>query len=479
MPGRAEDVVFIINPSLWHKPMYPTGVLCLSNYLESKGIPNRLLDSRLSRGKEGLATRMGRVLEAVRFLQPKVVCFSATHREFDEVVRMNEGIKDLNSGIRTIVGGSQPTYRYSDFIDNGFDFVCRGEGEKTLAEFVTEGVKKAPAWDGIDGLIFRDREKVIVNKGRKLLEEAELDSRVFPAYEKIDPRYFDYSVEIIRGLPVRGGLLLTTRGCPYDCSFCGCNAIFGRGLRFRPVESIEAELIELKSRRRVEAIWIVDDTFTVNKNHVAKIAELLRKYDMIWGCQSRVDTIDRPTIEIMKRCGCVQMDFGVESGSQRILDDVIGKKTKIEQVRKAFALAREYGIRTLANFMIGLPTETKEDLQATKKLAESIKADVYVFSIATPLPGTRLYELVGEEIGPHQYSALDWNGSSLTAQLNKSELRNIIVEKSRLKRKYLFRSVMKSVFVKKDLVLRLLRRDPIGRLRAILKFVPTHLLNRG
>ena len=101
------------------------------------------------------------------------------------------------------------------------------------------------------------------------------------------------------------------------------------------------------------------------------------------------------------------MDFGVESGSQRILNEIINKRTTTRQVTNAFDLMKKYKIRSLANFMIGLPTETEEDFLATKRLADSIRADVYVFSIATPLPGTRLYEMVGEEISPFQYSLLD------------------------------------------------------------------------
>jgi anaerobic magnesium-protoporphyrin IX monomethyl ester cyclase len=476
---KTSDVLFVINPSLWHKPMYPTGILCLSNYLESVRIPNTIVDSQLSPRKVGPAARMELVVEAVRRLEPRVVCFSSTHKEFDEVVALNDAVGKLNKGIKTIVGGSQPTYRSSDFLDNGFDYVCVGEGEKTLAEFAAEALNGTCAWDKIDGLIYRERGRIMANQRRRLMSGDELNVHVFPAYDKIDRRYFDYNVEIIRGLPVRGALLLTTRGCPYDCSFCGCNAIFGRSLRFRPLESIDEELTRLKNRFRVEGIWIVDDTFTVNKNHVGGVAELLKKHGMIWGCQSRVDTIDRPTMDILKRCGCVQVDFGVESGSQRILDDIIGKRTKIDEVRNAFSLAREFDIRTLANFMIGLPTETKEDLEATKRLAKAIKADVYVFSIATPLPGTRLYELVGEDIDPHQYAGLDWNGSQLTDRLNKSGIPDIIGEKRRLKKKYLVRSVLRTLFAKKNLMRGLLKSDPWGRLKAVLRFVPTHLLGRS
>ena len=106
------------------------------------------------------------------------------------------------------------------------------------------------------------------------MTEEELQTDVFSAYEKIDRRYFEVNVEIIRGLPLVGALLLTTRGCPYDCSFCGCGLIFGRGLRFRPLESIRKEIAYLKTEHRIEGIWIVDDTFTVNKQHAIAVARI-------------------------------------------------------------------------------------------------------------------------------------------------------------------------------------------------------------
>jgi anaerobic magnesium-protoporphyrin IX monomethyl ester cyclase len=478
-PKGAPDVVLIINPSLWYKPMYPTGILCLSNYLEAHGVSNTIIDSRHFDGKVSIARRRDLIADAVVAMKPVLVGYSSTHLEFDEVVAMNRRIKELDAGILSIVGGPQPTYRSSDFLDHGFDFLCEGEGERTLCEFALEAIRLTCRWDKIDGLVYREHGKIIRNRRRAFLTDSELGVGHFSAYDKIDKRYFDFTVEVIRGLPLRAALLLTTRGCPYSCSFCGCNSIFGHSLRFRPLDDIEAELLLLKSKHRVEGIWIVDDTFTVNKKHAFMVAELLKKHGMIWACQSRVDTIDRPTVEHLKRCGCVQIDFGVESGSQRILDEIIGKRTRTDQIEQAFALTKEYGIRTLANFMIGLPSETPKDLQATKRISRSIGADVYVFSIATPLPGTRLYDLVGEDIGPHQYSGLNWNGSGMTNRLNKSQIPNLIRERRRLKRRYLLRSVLRSVFTRKELIGLVLKNEPWGRIRAILKFIPSHLLGRS
>jgi radical SAM superfamily enzyme YgiQ (UPF0313 family) len=375
--GRPEDIIFVINPSLWYQCMYPTGILCLSSYLELHGFPNVILDSSLSPQKIPSPEREELIILNIIKLNPKVVNFSCTHREFDEVVRMNSAIKTTNNQIITIVGGSQPTYRTSDFLDNGFDFICVGEGEQTLHHFIKEIFTKTNQWQLIEGLVWKQFGKVISNPPRPLLPEAELQFDLISAYKKIDARYFDIGVEIIRGLPLIGALLLTTRGCPYNCSFCGCNLIFGRKIRHRPIESIERELLYLIKERHVEGIWILDDTFTINLNHAISIAKLLDKYHVTWGCESRVDSLTSSFVAELKNLGCVQMDFGVESGSQRILDEVIGKKIKIDGVIQTFNLVKQNRIRTLANFMIGFPTETNKDLEATKQLADRINADIY------------------------------------------------------------------------------------------------------
>lgn len=213
----------------------------------------------------------------------------------------------------------------------------------------------------------------------------------------------------------------------------------------RRIDRVEADIACLCSQYRVEGIWIVDDTFTVNKVYAIKIARLLKTKGVIWGCQSRVDAVDDELLKIFKECGCVQIDYGVESGSPRILTEVIKKGTNPDQIRNAFELTKKHGIRTLANIMIGLPTETLEDLGQTKKIVADIQPDVTVVAIAIPLPGTELYGMVGEDIAPSQYASLNWNGSEMTARLNKSEIKNIVSVHHAMKKRYLIRSVLNAL----------------------------------
>ena len=470
MKTEKEDIIFVINPSLWYQNMYPSGILCLSGYLESEGFNNIILDSKISSRKiEGLH-RERMILDQINKIRPRIVCFSATHKEFDEVVRMNNRVKEIGDGIVTIVGGSQPTYRGTDFLDSGFNFVCIGEGEVTLYEFVKEVFNESYCWERIDGLGWRSGKSNIFNQPRKLIEEGTINKVAIPPYDKIDKRYFDINVGTIRGLPLKGALLLTTRGCPFSCSYCGCNLIFGRKLRFKSLENIEREIEYSKNHYDIEGIWIVDDTFTIKEDHAIGVSKILKRYDIIWGCQSRVDTINEKLMKIMKESGCVQIDFGVESGSQRILNDIIGKGTNVEQIIHAFSLAKKYRIRTLANFMIGLPTETYSDLKKTEEIAALIDADVYLFAIATPLPGTKLYDMVNEKISPHEYSLLNWNGSVLTEKLNKSKIKDLIIEKDKLHKKYFSMTMRKSILSIDNYLFFLKRKHKYQRLKFVFSY---------
>jgi len=475
---RKEDIIFIISPSLWSSNMYPTGVLCLSAYLQKRGFENIILDSAVCRRKMPKKAKEEAILSKIKEFKPKIVCFSATHKEFDEIVRMNNAIKSIADNIFTIVGGPQPTYRPADFLDNGFDFAGVGEGEATLYEFVQEVFAQSYQWNNILGLCWKNGQKNVLNPPRPLMTQEELNDIPILPYNKINRKYFDIDIRMIRGLPLKGALIMTTRGCPFSCSYCGCNLIFGKKLRSYSLEHIETEIKHLREEYDVEGIWIADDTFTMKTEHAMGVSGILKKYGIIWGCQSRVDTVNEELVKIMKDSGCVQIDFGVESGSRRILSDIIGKRINAEQVENAFKVSKKYKIRTLANFMIGLPTESYEDLRKTQGLADKIKADVYIFSIATPLPGTRLYDMVNEEITPQEYSLLDWNGSIFMEKINKSELSNLQKERLRLEKKYFLSTVIKSSFSKYNLFFFLKRRYKYQRIRCILRYLKEYLTKK-
>ena len=151
----------------------------------------------------------------------------------------------------------------------------------------------------------------------------------------------------------------------------------------------------------------------------------MKELKLWWACQGRTNTIHSRMIKEMKKSGCIQIDFGVESGSNRILHDIINKNTTVAQSKKAFQICHRHRIRTLANLMIGLPTETKAEMHSTLALGKAIRADEYVLTIATPLPHTGLWNLVNPHINDDELSQLNFFNSGVLEKCNKSEVKEL------------------------------------------------------
>lgn len=166
----------------------------------------------------------------------------------------------------------------------------------------------------------------------------------------------------------------------------------GRAVRLRPIDDVIKELVFLKDRYAIDGFHIVDDTFNVSKKRVIEFCDKLMdaKLDLIWGRQVRANLFDEELVRIAKRANCVQFEFGVESGSQRLLDK-IKKRITVEQIKFAFSTCSKYGMRTFANILVNLPTETEQDVKETEQLMEEIRATVYGFGITVPYPGTALF----------------------------------------------------------------------------------------
>jgi len=373
------------------------GILALAEYLIRHGHDVTICDAF---NFAGSTTEVeGLLLGMANEWQPDFVCISATHRDNGFIKRMSE-----SKSWPLVVGGPQASFCPQHF--DHADYIVIGEGEKSLLDIV-EG-RQAPG----------------VIQGTKMTADELNEGGPLP-YHLLHEGRFEPTDSMIRGKTLRSGMLQTSRGCPYSCTFCSCAGVAGKAVRYLGLDRIERELQAL-TNLGVEGIWIVDDTFTLSKKRVGQVGALLANSHLIWGCQARADRLDRDMASLLSDHGCVQVDIGVESGSQRMLDG-LKKGIKVEEVYMAFDAARDSGMRTLANFMIGLPEETPEDLAMTRGLMRDIKADHYVVSIACPLPGTELHrQVLGDEVlAPEDYDGLNWNGSDLTERLNLSEMRGL------------------------------------------------------
>ncbi len=300
---------------------------------------------------------------------------------------------------RIVVGGPHPT-ACPDHALEAADVVVRGEGEETIVELCDHALDP----EGVPGISHRRNGQNVHNPPRPFISD--LDSLPFPARDAF-PALSRYG-----GLPSLGnrtvGNISTSRGCYGLCKFC-FNAVFGRKCRFRSAGNVIEEWDELVNKYGVDVVTISDDHFTSSPKRTGEICDMLvrKKLDRIpWTCSNgiRVETASLDMLKMMRRAGCCAVSFGIESGSDEALE-MMGKKITMEKIRKAVNNARSAGINTLSGFfMLGTPWDTEKSMQDTIEFAKSLPLDFAQFAIATPYPGTEMYELVKNNMLDVPYS---------------------------------------------------------------------------
>lgn len=269
-----------------------------------------------------------------------------------------------------------------------------GEGEYTMLR-LCHHLANSSDWRDTRGIVFRDANGRIINTApRPYIQD--LDKLPHPARHLLQFENYLVPPGIIRGhWSERSTTVMTSRGCPFNCIWCGSNCTFGRKVRYRSVDNVLDELELLVRDYSIDTIWFCDDTFTLLKDRVLEFCEniLARNIKLNWGCQAHIKTADEEMFKAMKKAGLVQLDFGVESGSNKVLKS-LKKKSDAESIQRAFKIAKRAGVRTLATFMFGNPSETEEDIEATFKLAKSINPNFVSSYFLTPYPGTELMQMI-------------------------------------------------------------------------------------
>jgi radical SAM superfamily enzyme YgiQ (UPF0313 family) len=361
-------------------------------------------------------------LEAVlREFDPEVVGITANTTQISAAWRDALLARSI-SGVPVVLGGPHPTSLPEESAAKPFvDVVIRSEGEATWLELLSlweQGIavlKKRKSDDGskanpdtplpahlvpsgISGISFQDESgNVVSTPDRPPIPAKELDKMPLPAWHlfKLD-RYTNLqpTVDQVDGLSLP---ILTSRGCPYRCSYC--SQIGPRRWRARSVESVVAEWRWLVQEQGAAEIGVLDDSFNIDRQRVLDICQRLVEeglnqvpWIMINGI--RANLADEQVLAAMKEAGCIRAAFGVESGNQEILNTVVDKQLTLEQVRAAFSAARAVGMETIGFFIIGLPGETEATMDDTIRFACELDPVVANFSIATPFPGTTMYETV-------------------------------------------------------------------------------------
>lgn len=365
------------------------------------------------------------MLDAIQEFHPHYVGLYSNYALRYECISF---LKLLNeNGYKTIAGGPDPTLRPELYVGKA-DFVIRGEGEYIFSNFLSNGEKP------VKGMAYMENSVPVILEREENVQD--LDLLPFPEQPA------EYQAAI-----------MTSRSCPFNCTFCQptLHLLFGKTVRFRTAKNVVDE-IESYYSKGITRFFFLDENFTVYTPHLKSICEEIRQRNMkiSWYTQARVNTIDEEKIKILKDAGCTELKFGVESGSQRILTDIYNKGITLDQIRKAFALCQKYGLLATAYIMIGAPTETKEDFEATLRLLQEIEPDGIHVSITTILPNTQLYDkfehmLTAEEkihtlsfASDNPSLCLKWVGKSVTFDNildYKARYLQVVVDKAHKKAK--------------------------------------------
>lgn len=309
---------------------------------------------------------------------PDLIVASVSTPTVDSDLTVLKRLKE-STGARIGAYGVHATYFAKDLVGSGaLDLVIHHEPEGAAKELTRKPLEQ------VGGVSYRVDGRVVTNPSGKEYDPEDLP---FPAWDLLDMRHYR--------LPVKRTpyvLMTTGQGCPFPCTFCVAPYYSGVKFRPRPVEDVLAEMKYV--RNFVRDVFFHTDTFTLNKKYVMSLCQRLIEEDLGigWVSNSRVDTVDEEMVRAMKRAGCWLLSFGIESGSQKILD-TSKKKIQLEQSRRAVKTANDAGLMVAGHFILGLPGETEETVRQTIDFARELDLSFAEFYIATPFPGAELYEV--------------------------------------------------------------------------------------
>lgn len=386
-PPRENELVGNNPPLIDEERGYnpPLGLLYLGAYLKLHSSHEvEVIDAQVENlSYPGLKSR----IESVR---PEVVGITAMTFTLLDVMKTVRLVKDIYSRVPVVIGGVHAFLFPAETARlPGVDFVLRGEGEENFSRLVEE-LTTRQKFDTIPGLVYALNGELRQNPPPPLISD--LNALPFP--DRTLTPYQKYSSVVAKRQPIT--TMFTSRGCPYRCSFCA-RPHLGKRFRYRSAENVAGEMEECVNLG-IREFLIYDDTFTVNRLRVLGICDEIIKRDLKigWDIRARVDCVDEEMLERLKSARCERIHYGIEAGTEKILK-VLNKGINLDQARRAISLTKKAGIQTLAYFMIGSPTETREDILKTIDFALELNPDFVHITILTPFPATEIYRRGLEE----------------------------------------------------------------------------------
>lgn len=287
-------------------------------------------------------------------MEPSIVGISVNQVTLRGALNIAHLIKQETKNIKIVLGGPYITINPTIYPD--IDGIIVGEGELSMLQYYNspQSIVRSNRIENLDALPFPDRDNIFRNG-----------------------KYMEY------------GHIITGRGCPYNCIFCASKTIWGNSVRLRSIGNVIKELEYIEDRYGCKSFLFRDDTFTITKDRTLDFCSKVNNKGYIWQCDTRIDNLSKDVLSKMKNSGCHGIKIGVESGSERMLT-FINKKITKDKVRQVVNDCKELGINITTYFLVGLPTETNEDIQASIDFIEELNPDNVSVSIATPYSGTLL-----------------------------------------------------------------------------------------
>jgi len=391
------------NESIWHGikgAMPPLGLLSLAAYAEREGYSVRILDLHVERWS------IEAFRQQLRVVQPRVVGISMMTATAIAANRVARCVKAIHPDATVLVGGVHAEAMPTECLKNSaVDIVVRGDGERTFSRILA-----GEPWREVAGVSYRDGVRAVHNPPAPVIED--LDSIPMPAYHLVPMHKYYPAMGAYRRLPAIN--MLMTRGCPGKCTFCNSAET---ALRTRSAEHVVAEIQHLERTYGIREIQFYDDTFTIFRQNVMNFCRLMieRKVNVTWTAFVRTDCFNEELARAMKRAGCHQVMFGIESGDDEILK-VIRKPIDRKRTAEAVRLAKRVGLEVRATFMFGSPSETAESMQRSIDYAIKLDPDLAIFNVTTPYPGTQMFAWAKENgyLNTEDWGSYELSGAIMT-----------------------------------------------------------------
>lgn len=382
------------------------------------------------------------IKEQIKLYQPQLIIINTSTATFNNDKITIKAIKELSDAHITAIGTHVTALPETSLTESKLDSVIRREPELTALE-LANSLNNNKDLKNVLGISYKSEKEIINNPDRPFIEN--LDDLPYPTRDLLPNQKYTMPLS---DKPYT--LLISSRGCPYNCIFCTAGQYYGKKLRLRSAKNIVNEIEEIIEKYNIYDITMWSDTFTLNRNFVVEVCEeiLRRGLKFNWMTNSRVDKVDLELLKLMKKSGCWIISYGAESGVQKIIDTA-KKEIDIDQTKNAFKWSKDAGIETMAHVILGLPGETKETIRQTINFVIQLDPDYAQFYCAIPFPGTEFYKIAAEN---NWITTNDWSNFEINQPIISTPFLSVIELKKAKKQAF------KSFYLRPNYALKVFKR---------------------